>query len=169
MAILVVDDNAEAAEVLGIGLELLGQEVRTALDGESALAMLDEWRPAIAIEDGAVELMLDRWGADALPQHYQAFDTICSATQDRQDAVVALLKDRTVDVRLSTLPSPIPLVLMVRVTNSLALPASASAGDIVWRMALCGAGFGMFQSPNNRAMITAAPKSRSGGASRAPI
>lgn len=49
---------------------------------------------------------------------------------------------------------------------SLALmPAHANEFDIVWRMALCGIGFGIFQSPNNRAMITAAPKSRSGGAS----
>lgn len=45
------------------------------------------------------------------------------------------------------------------------LPAKPTPLDIVWRMAVCGAGFGMFQSPNNRAMITAAPKSRSGGAS----
>ncbi len=45
------------------------------------------------------------------------------------------------------------------------LPASPNPFDIVWRMSLCGAGFGMFQSPNNRVMITAAPKSRSGGAS----
>ncbi len=37
--------------------------------------------------------------------------------------------------------------------------------DIVWRMALCGLGFGIFQSPNNRAMLSSAPKSRSGGAS----
>lgn len=36
--------------------------------------------------------------------------------------------------------------------------------DIVWRMALCGAGFGLFQSPNNRAMVTAAPRERSGAA-----
>lgn len=36
--------------------------------------------------------------------------------------------------------------------------------DIAWRMALCGAGFGLFQSPNNRAMISAAPRSRSGAA-----
>ena len=35
---------------------------------------------------------------------------------------------------------------------------------IVWRMALCGVGFGLFQSPNNRAMVTAAPRERSGAA-----
>ena len=45
------------------------------------------------------------------------------------------------------------------------LPAAAGDADIVWRMALCGAGFGLFQSPNNRAIITSAPRERSGGAS----
>ncbi|CAG4888504.1 MFS transporter [Paraburkholderia saeva] len=37
--------------------------------------------------------------------------------------------------------------------------------EIAWRMAVCGAGFGLFQSPNNRAMLSSAPRSRSGGAS----
>ena len=37
--------------------------------------------------------------------------------------------------------------------------------QIAWRMALCGAGFGIFQSPNNRTMLSAAPRERSGGAS----
>jgi len=32
-------------------------------------------------------------------------------------------------------------------------------------MALCGSGFGLFQTPNNRTLIAAAPKARSGGAS----
>ncbi len=36
---------------------------------------------------------------------------------------------------------------------------------IAWRMAVCGAGFGLFQSPNNRAMLSSAPRARSGGAS----
>jgi len=45
------------------------------------------------------------------------------------------------------------------------LPAHPHAVDIVWRMALAGAGFGLFQSPNNRAMLGAAPRTRSGGAS----
>jgi DHA2 family multidrug resistance protein-like MFS transporter len=37
--------------------------------------------------------------------------------------------------------------------------------DVIWRMALAGVGFGLFQTPNNRTMIAAAPRERSGGAS----
>lgn len=40
------------------------------------------------------------------------------------------------------------------------LPAGASMGDVAWRLALCGTGFGLFQSPNNHAMVTAAPPHR---------
>ena len=36
--------------------------------------------------------------------------------------------------------------------------------DVLWRMALCGAGFGFFQTPNNRTIVTAAPRERSGAA-----
>ena len=39
--------------------------------------------------------MLDRYGARTLAHHFRAFDTICSATQERQDAVIALLDERT--------------------------------------------------------------------------
>ena len=45
------------------------------------------------------------------------------------------------------------------------LPAQPSNVDIVWRLMLCGAGFGMFQSPNNHTIVTSAPLDRSGGAS----
>lgn len=45
------------------------------------------------------------------------------------------------------------------------LPAHPADWDIAWRMAVCGAGFGLFQSPNNRTMIGAAPRERSGAAS----
>jgi 4-hydroxy-3-methylbut-2-enyl diphosphate reductase len=41
--------------------------------------------------------MVDRYGEAQLAEQYQAFDTICSATQDRQDAVVALLREKTID------------------------------------------------------------------------
>lgn len=36
--------------------------------------------------------------------------------------------------------------------------------DIVWRMAVCGIGFGLFQSPNNRTIVNSAPRQRSGAA-----
>ena len=45
------------------------------------------------------------------------------------------------------------------------LPSSPTDLDIIWRMILCGAGFGLFQSPNNHTIITSAPRHRSGGAS----
>jgi DHA2 family multidrug resistance protein-like MFS transporter len=45
------------------------------------------------------------------------------------------------------------------------LPADPTTADIVWRMAVCGFGFGLFQSPNNRAILGSAPSRRSGGAS----
>jgi DHA2 family multidrug resistance protein-like MFS transporter len=44
------------------------------------------------------------------------------------------------------------------------LGASPDNFEIVWRMAVCGVGFGLFQSPNNRTIVSAAPKPRSGAA-----
>jgi DHA2 family multidrug resistance protein-like MFS transporter len=46
-----------------------------------------------------------------------------------------------------------------------ALPAQPGNADIVWRMALCGFGFGLFQSPNNHTIVTTPPPQRSGAAS----
>ena len=45
------------------------------------------------------------------------------------------------------------------------LPAHPGDADMVWRLLLCGAGFGLFQSPNNHTIVTSAPLARSGGAS----
>jgi DHA2 family multidrug resistance protein-like MFS transporter len=45
------------------------------------------------------------------------------------------------------------------------LPAHASHLDIAWRMAVCGTGFGFFQSPNNRLLIGSAPPDRAGAGS----
>jgi len=44
------------------------------------------------------------------------------------------------------------------------LPEHPSTANILWRMTLCGLGFGFFQSPNNRAIVVSAPRERSGGA-----
>jgi DHA2 family multidrug resistance protein-like MFS transporter len=44
------------------------------------------------------------------------------------------------------------------------LGTSPDTLDIAWRMALCGIGFGLFQSPNNRTILSSAPRQRSGAA-----
>ena len=45
------------------------------------------------------------------------------------------------------------------------LPEHPTDFEIVWRLVLCGAGFGLFQSPNNSILIASAPPERSGSAS----
>ncbi len=45
------------------------------------------------------------------------------------------------------------------------LPANPSIPNILWRIALCGVGFGFFQAPNMKAIMTSAPPGRAGGAS----
>lgn len=45
------------------------------------------------------------------------------------------------------------------------LTAGSTDLSIIWRLALCGAGFGLFQTPNNSTIISSAPTTRSGGAS----
>ncbi|MFL5491093.1 MAG: 4-hydroxy-3-methylbut-2-enyl diphosphate reductase, partial [Gemmatimonadales bacterium] len=54
----------------------------TMLSGES-LAIAEEVKQSVA----------RRYGVDALEEHFRSFDTICSATQERQDAVLALLQE----------------------------------------------------------------------------
>ena len=54
----------------------------TMLSGESL---------AIAAEVG--KSLARRWGDGAVTQHFRTFDTICSATQERQDAVLKLIAE----------------------------------------------------------------------------
>ncbi|WP_297296196.1 MFS transporter [uncultured Methylovirgula sp.] len=56
------------------------------------------------------------------------------------------------------------LVLAAGLASLALLPTQASAISIIWRMALCGLGFGFFQAPNNRMLLSSAPMARSGAA-----
>jgi MFS transporter, DHA2 family, multidrug resistance protein len=56
------------------------------------------------------------------------------------------------------------LVLCAGLALLASLAADPTTADIAWRMALCGLGFGFFQAPNNRSMLSTAPLSRSGAA-----
>lgn len=55
-------------------------------------------------------------------------------------------------------------ILALGMTMLAALPQQPAVADILWRIILCGLGFGLFQAPNNRAIITSAPRARSGAA-----
>ncbi len=57
------------------------------------------------------------------------------------------------------------IALCCGLTLMATLPAHPTQFNIVWRMMICGGGFGFFQSPNLKALMSAAPPERSGGAS----
>jgi DHA2 family multidrug resistance protein-like MFS transporter len=81
-------------------------------------------------------------------------------------AIVAPLAGRLADHYPAGLLGGIGLLVFAAGLAALAmLPPEATTFDIAWRMCLSGAGFGLFQSPNNRTMLAAAPRERSGGAS----
>jgi 4-hydroxy-3-methylbut-2-enyl diphosphate reductase len=48
---------------------------------------------SLAIAARLGEAVADRYGVEELPARFRSFDTICSATQDRQDAVKDLMQD----------------------------------------------------------------------------
>ena len=62
-------------------LERIGCANQTTMLMSESLAIAEMFRQA----------MITRYGEDAIGGHFRAFDTICSATQERQDAVIAML------------------------------------------------------------------------------
>ena len=69
-------------------LERVGLANQTTMLMSESLAIGEMLRRALA----------DRYGEPSLQSHYRAFDTICSATQDRQDAVRTLLEGQCFDL-----------------------------------------------------------------------
>jgi len=51
LKVLVVDDNNDSADSLAVWLELAGHQVRTAYDGQQALAAAEEFRPRVILLD----------------------------------------------------------------------------------------------------------------------
>ncbi len=80
-------------------------------------------------------------------------------------ALAAPLAGRLADRHAAGILGGLGLAMMAAGLMLLAFfPAGGSAAGFVWRMALCGAGFGFFQAPNNRTLISSAPRVRSGAA-----
>ena len=81
-------------------------------------------------------------------------------------AVMAPIAGRLSDRYAAGILGSLGLALLGVGMASLAmLPANPHVADIVWRMAVCGCGFGFFQAPNMKAIMSSAPSDRSGGAS----
>ena len=81
-------------------------------------------------------------------------------------ALMALIAGRLADHYPPGLLGGIGLVALSVGMASLALLGPHSTPlDICWRTALCGAGFGFFQAPNLKALMSSVPPRRSGGAS----
>jgi 4-hydroxy-3-methylbut-2-enyl diphosphate reductase len=55
---------------------------------------------SLQVQELLRQAIVDRYGPDEAAARFRAFDTICSATQDRQDAVVALLREQAIDLML---------------------------------------------------------------------
>jgi 4-hydroxy-3-methylbut-2-enyl diphosphate reductase len=55
---------------------------------------------SLEIQEMLRAAMRDRYGEAELPARFRAFDTICSATQDRQDAVLRMLDEGGLDLML---------------------------------------------------------------------
>ena len=80
-------------------------------------------------------------------------------------AVVAPLAGRLADRYPAGLLGGVGLLTLATGLSLLVLyPVSGNATGVLWRMALCGAGFGLFQAPNNRTIMGSAPRRRSGAA-----
>jgi 4-hydroxy-3-methylbut-2-enyl diphosphate reductase len=70
-------------------LERIGVANQTTMLMSETMAVGEELRKA----------MVERYGEENLEEHFELFDTICSATQDRQDALFELL-EHTLDVAI---------------------------------------------------------------------
>ncbi|MDE2145691.1 MAG: MFS transporter [Burkholderiales bacterium] len=79
--------------------------------------------------------------------------------------VVAPLAGRLIGRVADGLLGGVGLIALAAGLMALALlPAQPGNLALAWRLALCGAGFGLFQSPNNHTIVTSAPAARSGAA-----
>ena len=78
------------------GLDPAADLIRIGCANQTTMLMSE----SLAIGEMFRAAMRDRYGEDALPRHFRAFDTICSATQERQDAVITLLDEQPLDLML---------------------------------------------------------------------
>jgi 4-hydroxy-3-methylbut-2-enyl diphosphate reductase len=113
LVVLNLEETAEVCDYIRVGgdrsrfLDRFGQAAspdfdpdrdlqRIGLANQTTMLMSE----SLQVQELFRQAMEDRYGKDGLAGRFRAFDTICSATQDRQDAVAALLKDTPLDLMI---------------------------------------------------------------------
>jgi 4-hydroxy-3-methylbut-2-enyl diphosphate reductase len=86
--------SARFAHAMSAGFDPERHLQRIGLANQTTMLMTE----SLEIQELLRAAMRDRWGEAELKARFRAFDTICSATQDRQDAVLRLLDRGGLDV-----------------------------------------------------------------------
>jgi 4-hydroxy-3-methylbut-2-enyl diphosphate reductase len=88
-------------------LERFAQSVSVGFDPDRDLQRIGCANQTTMLSSESLEIgemfraaMRDRYGDAQLPLMFRAFDTICSATQDRQDAILSLLDEHALDLMI---------------------------------------------------------------------
>jgi 4-hydroxy-3-methylbut-2-enyl diphosphate reductase len=82
------------AEAVSPGFDPVAHLQRVGCANQTTMLMAE----SLAIGEMFRRAIADRYGDDALATRFRTFDTICSATQERQDAVLALLDAEPLDL-----------------------------------------------------------------------
>jgi 4-hydroxy-3-methylbut-2-en-1-yl diphosphate reductase len=88
------DLQARFRPAVSPGFDPVRDLARIGLANQTTMLMSE----SLEIQEKLRQAMRDRYGEEALRERFRAFDTICSATQDRQDAVQRLLAEDGLDV-----------------------------------------------------------------------
>jgi len=88
--------NEKFAKAVSAGFDPERDLQRIGLANQTTMLMSE----SLAIQELLRAAMRDRYGEAELEHRFSAFDTICSATQDRQDAVLAMLRAKDLDVMI---------------------------------------------------------------------
>jgi 4-hydroxy-3-methylbut-2-enyl diphosphate reductase len=111
LVVLNRDEANAACDYIRLGgnrdafLERFGRAVSPGFDPDRDLQRIGCANQTTMLSSESLEVgemfrtaMRARYGEADLPARFRAFDTICSATQDRQDAVTALLAEQALDL-----------------------------------------------------------------------
>ena len=85
---------AKFGEAASPGFDPVKHLQRVGLANQTTMLMTE----TLQVQERLRRAMIDRYGEDGLESRFRAFDTICSATQERQDAVLDMLNAGGLDV-----------------------------------------------------------------------